>query len=78
MTANFSPEGDKVVIGSGDGMTRVLSLTERDQEGKTKVIAEYQEGSPVYAANFSPKGDKVVIGSYDGMMRVLGEKKKKA
>ena len=31
---NFSPEGDKVVIGSGDGMMRVISLTKKDGQGK--------------------------------------------
>ena len=69
--ANFSPEGDKVVIGSGgdDSMMRVISLTEKDEQGKPNVLAEYKTGA-VLAANFSPEGDKVVIGSGD-MMRVI-------
>jgi DNA gyrase/topoisomerase IV subunit A len=72
--ANFSPEGDKVVIGSGggDNMMRVISLKEKDKEGKPRVLAEYKAGGWVWAANFSPEGDKVVIGSEDGMMRVIG------
>ena len=69
--ANFSPEGDKVVIGSADKMMRVISLTEKEGE-KPKVLTEYQAEGRVYAANFSPEGDKVVIGSEDGMMRVIG------
>jgi WD40 repeat protein len=60
------------VIGSDDGMMRVISLTEKDKEGKPKVLAEYEAGGWVLAANFSPEGDKVVIGSDDGMMRVIG------
>jgi len=47
--ANFSPEGDKVVIGSGDDMMRVLSLTEKDKEGKPKVLAKYKAGGWVCA-----------------------------
>ena len=74
--ANFYPEGDKVVIGSGDGMMRVISLTEKDEQGKPKVLAEYEAGGAVWAANFSPEGDKVVIGSGDGMMRVISLTKK--
>jgi hypothetical protein len=43
--ANFSPEGDKVVIGSyDDRMMRVISLTEKDEQGKPKVLAEYKAG----------------------------------
>ena len=70
--ANFSPEGDKVVIGS-ESMMRVISLKEKDKEGKIIpiVLAEYEAGGTVWAANFSPEGDKVVIGSKDGM-RVIG------
>ena len=74
LAANFSPEGDKVVIGSGDNMMRVISLTEKDEEGKPKVLAEYEAGGPVLVANFSPEGDKVVIGGSDNMMRVFGPK----
>jgi WD40 repeat protein len=75
LAANFSPEGDKVVIGSSDGMMRVISLKEKDEQGKPKVLAEYQAGGRVRAANFSPEGDKVVIGSGDDrMMKVLGPK----
>jgi WD40 repeat protein len=69
--ANFSPEGDRVVIGSSDGMMRVISLTEKDEQGKPEVLAEYKAGEPVWAVNFSPEGDRVVIGSGDGMMRVI-------
>ena len=74
--ASFSPEGDKVVIGSyGDRLMRVISLTKKDEQGKPKVLAEYQAGGGVLAANFSPEGDKVVIGSGDDrVMKVLGPK----
>ena len=70
--ANFSPEGDKVVIGSSDGIVRIISLTEKEED-KPKVLAEYRAGGRVWSANFSPEGDKVVIGSDDGMMRVIGQ-----
>jgi hypothetical protein len=46
-----------------DRMMRVISLTEKDEQGKPKVLAEYEAGGVVRAANFSPEGDKVVIGS---------------
>jgi len=41
--ANFSPEGDKVVVGNGDKM-QVISLTERDEKGNIipRVLAEYK------------------------------------
>ena len=71
--ANFSPDGEKVVIGSTDYMMRVISLKEKDEEGKPKVLAEFEAGGYVLAANFSPDGEKVVIGSDDDhMMRVIG------
>jgi len=67
-TANFSPEGDKVVIGTHDKM-KVISLTATDEEGKIipRVLAEYQAEGKVYTANFSPEGDKVVIGTFNKM-----------
>ncbi|MGC8981628.1 MAG: hypothetical protein ACP5JU_01635, partial [Minisyncoccia bacterium] len=73
--ANFSPEGDKIVIGEGR-RARVISLTEKDEEGKPKILAEFNIGREVYAANFSPEGDKIVIGGgYPiGMVTVIGEK----
>jgi len=75
MSANFSPDGKMVVIGSyDDGMVRVLSLEEKDESGAPKVLAEYQAGGIVRSANFSPDGKMVVIGSDDGMVRVLGPK----
>ena len=70
--ANFSPDGEKVVIGSGDHMMQVISLKEKDEKGKPKVLAEFKAGGNVNAANFSPDGEKVVIGSDDNMMQVIG------
>ncbi|MGC8981415.1 MAG: WD40 repeat domain-containing protein, partial [Minisyncoccia bacterium] len=69
-TANFSPEGDKIVIGSRDGVVRVISLTEKE-DGEPKALAGFNIGDAVYAANFSPEGDKIVIGSRDGVVRVI-------
>ncbi|GIW67157.1 MAG: hypothetical protein KatS3mg096_025 [Candidatus Parcubacteria bacterium] len=73
--ANFSPEGDKIVIGSSDKMMRVLSLTEGkiDERGilRPKVLAEFKTEGVVYTANFNPEGDKIVIGGNDKMMKVL-------
>ena len=61
------------MIGSDDYMMRVISLKEKDEEGKPKVLAEFEAGGYVRAANFSPDGEKVVIGSGDDhMMRVIG------
>ena len=42
--ANFSPEGDKVVIGTSRGKVMVISLTERDEEGKICLL--YTSPSP--------------------------------
>jgi hypothetical protein len=56
LAANFSPEGDKVVIGSGDdSMMRVISLTEKDEQGKPKVLAEYQAGGGFWQLIFLQK-----------------------
>jgi hypothetical protein len=75
-SVSFSPEGDKVAIGSGDQMMKVISLTEKDEkeEDKPKVLAQYKAGGWVYSVSFSPEGDKVAIGSGDDYMKVIGKK----
>jgi WD40 repeat protein len=69
--AIFSPDGDMMAI-IFDSVARVVSLKERDEEGRLKILAEYQaEVRSFFDINFSPDGKMVVIGDEDGYITVI-------
>jgi WD40 repeat protein len=64
-TAEFSPDGTKVVTASSDDTARIWDATSGDTiyilAGHTKAISD---------ANFSPDGNKVATASYDGTAKI--------
>jgi hypothetical protein len=61
----FSPDGTRVVTGSGDGTARVVDTVTGSE------LARIDHKGEVYAVAFSPDGTRVVTGSGDGTARVF-------
>ena len=59
MIATFSPEGERVLTDSGDGLTRIWSIA---------VLLQHR--NPVLSAFFSPKADRVVTVARDQTVRI--------
>jgi hypothetical protein len=64
-SAQFSPEGQRVVTASYDGTARVWDAATGKALGQPM-----KHDGPVNAAQFSPEGQRVVTASYDGTARV--------
>lgn len=65
----FSPEGDRIVLGGEDCKMRVIEAEVSGSE--PKVLAEYEADEWVTSVSFSPDGRSVMMGSDDSVMRVL-------
>lgn len=65
----FSPEGDRIVLGGADRKMRVIEAEPAGSE--PKVLAEYQADEWVTSVSFSLDGRSVMMGSDDSAMRVL-------
>ncbi|MCL1467148.1 AAA-like domain-containing protein [Argonema galeatum] len=63
-SANFSPDGQRIVTASNDNTARVWDLS-----GKQLAILK-GHGNSVSSANFSPDGQRIVTASYDNTARV--------
>jgi len=64
-TAAFSPNGTRIVSGSGDKSVRVWDAS---TGAELKVLNGHS--SYVYSVAFSPDGTRIVSGSYDNSVRV--------
>jgi eukaryotic-like serine/threonine-protein kinase len=64
-TAEFSPEGKRIVTASRDGMARVW-----DAQSGQPLTAPLKHDFAVNSAQFSPDGKRIVTGSYDDTARV--------
>ena len=64
-SANFSPDGKRIVTASYDRSAKVVEVA------TGKVITTINHGRSVYSANFSPDGRRIVTASGDGSVKVV-------
>ena len=64
-SASFSPDGTKVVSGSGDQTVRIWDAVTGECEQTLQGHSDW-----VTSASFSPDGTKVVSGSEDSTVRI--------
>ncbi len=64
-SAAFSPDGKRIVSGSGDGTVKVW-----DADKGGEALSLQVHGSAVYSVAYSPDGKRIVSGSGDGTVKV--------
>ena len=62
--AGFSPDGDRVVTGTGDGLVTVRNAS----TGKPLAYGRFSEC--IHSVGFSPDGRKVLVGAWDNFVHV--------
>jgi WD40 repeat protein len=65
LSVAFSPNGEHIVSGSGDGALRLWDL-----QGNQVSEPFVGHTNPVRSVAFSPSGERIVSGSYDGTLRL--------
>jgi WD40 repeat protein len=66
-SANFSPDGLRIVTASDDGTARIWDVI----TGKPiATLSEANNSNPIYSANFSPDGSRIVTASKDKFARI--------
>lgn len=68
--AELSDEGDFVVLGARDGAVRVISLNERDVDGRLKVLSSCNISYPVTSLAITPGGGSLIVGGEDRSLRI--------
>ena len=70
--ADFSPDGRRMVTGSGDGTARIWTL-EGDEIITVEHPQDLENSNRIVYATFSPDGRRLVTASYDGSARIWNE-----
>jgi WD40 repeat protein/DNA-binding SARP family transcriptional activator/energy-coupling factor transporter ATP-binding protein EcfA2 len=63
-SVEFSPRGDRLLVGARDGTVRLIDL----RDGRPRVLGRHEQG--VRMARFDRTGTKVVSAGFDGVARI--------
>jgi len=68
--AELSDDGDFVILGARDGAVRVISLDERDADGRLKLLSSCNISYPVTSLAITPGGTSFIVGGEDRSLRI--------